>query len=100
MRRSAMAWKGISAAAPATSTSSMRSRPRRLRPERNPQERTAMATTITKTETRVGNRIRRREDPRLITGTATYVDDIQKAGMHHDCVLRSTHGAAERRSDE
>ncbi|MGH9663988.1 MAG: xanthine dehydrogenase family protein molybdopterin-binding subunit, partial [Bryobacteraceae bacterium] len=53
-----------------------------------------MATTITKTETLVGKRIRRREDPRLITGTATYVDDIQMPGMHHACVLRSPHAAA------
>src|SRR6266852_5154748 len=57
-----------------------------------------MATTITKTETLVGKRIRRREDPRLITGTATYVDDIQMPGMHHVCVLRSPHGAAKIRS--
>src|SRR2546426_1154500 len=57
-----------------------------------------MATTITKTETLVGQRIRRREDPRLITGTATYVDDIQMPGMHHACILRSPHGAAEIRS--
>ena len=42
-----------------------------------------MATTITKTETLVGKRIRRREDPRLITGTATYVDDIKMPGMHY-----------------
>ena len=42
-----------------------------------------MATTITKPETLVGKRIRRREDPRLITGTATYVDDIKMPGMHH-----------------
>src|SRR2546425_2289145 len=53
-----------------------------------------MATTITKTETLVGKRIRRREDPRLITGTATYVDDIQMPGMHHACVVRSPHAAA------
>src|SRR5216684_6162647 len=53
-----------------------------------------MATTITKTETLVGKRIRRREDPRLITGTATYVDDIQMPGMHHACIVRSPHGAA------
>ena len=39
-----------------------------------------MATTITKTETLVGKRIRRREDPRLITGTATYLDDIKMPG--------------------
>src|SRR3954453_19965077 len=53
-----------------------------------------MATTITTTETLVGKRIRRKEDPRLITGTATYVDDIQMPGMHHACILRSPHAAA------
>src|ERR1700682_3732360 len=57
-----------------------------------------MATTITKIETLVGKRIRRREDPRLITGTAIYVDDIQMPGMHHACILRSPHGAARMRS--
>src|SRR5262249_14902520 len=57
-----------------------------------------MATTITKTETLVGKRIRRREDPRLITGTATYVDDIQMPGMHHACIVRSQHGAAKIKS--
>jgi carbon-monoxide dehydrogenase large subunit len=55
-------------------------------------------TTITKTETLVGKRIRRREDPRLITGTATYVEDIQMPGMHHACILRSPHAAARIRS--
>jgi aerobic carbon-monoxide dehydrogenase large subunit len=53
-----------------------------------------MATTTTKTETLVGKRIRRREDPRLITGTATYVDDIQMPGLQHACIVRSPHGAA------
>ena len=57
-----------------------------------------MATTITKTDTLVGKRIRRQEDPRLITGTATYVDDIKMPGMHHACILRSPHGAAKIRS--
>src|SRR5713226_2100910 len=57
-----------------------------------------MATTITKTETLVGKRIRRQEDPRLITGTATYVDDIKMPGMHHACIVRSPHGAAKIRS--
>src|SRR5712692_8037641 len=57
-----------------------------------------MATTITKTETLVGKRIRRREDPRLINGTATYVDDIQMPGMHHACIVRSPHGAAKIKS--
>src|SRR5215467_12389968 len=53
-----------------------------------------MATTITKTDTFVGKRIRRREDPRLITGTATSLDDIRLPGMHHACILRSPHAAA------
>src|ERR1700730_5424460 len=57
-----------------------------------------MATTITETETLVGKRIRRREDPRLITGTATYVDDIQMPGMHHAVIVRSPHGAAKIKS--
>ncbi|HEX2662881.1 MAG TPA: molybdopterin cofactor-binding domain-containing protein, partial [Candidatus Acidoferrum sp.] len=57
-----------------------------------------MATTTTKTETFVGKRIRRREDPRLITGTATYVEDIQMPGMHYAVILRSPHAAARIRS--
>src|SRR5712691_446597 len=55
-------------------------------------------TTITKTETLVGKRIRRREDPRLITGTATYVDDIKMPGMYYAAILRSPHAAAKIRS--
>src|ERR1044071_5019625 len=57
-----------------------------------------MATTTIKPETLVGKRIRRKEDPRLITGTATYVDDVQMPGMHHACVVRSPHAAAKIRS--
>src|SRR5579859_1007113 len=57
-----------------------------------------MATTIVKTEKLSGQRLRRKEDPRLITGAATYVDDIKMPGMHHACVLRSPHGAAKIRS--
>ncbi len=53
-----------------------------------------MATTLTKHETLVGKRIRRREDPRLITGTATYVDDIKMPGMHYASIVRSPHAAA------
>ena len=51
-----------------------------------------MASTITQVEKLVGKRIRRREDPRLITGTATYVDDIQMPGMHYAAIVRSPHG--------
>jgi len=53
-----------------------------------------VATTTLKPETLVGKRIRRREDPRLITGTAVYVDDIKMPGMHHACIVRSPHAAA------
>lgn len=59
-----------------------------------------MATTTipAQTETLVGKAIRRREDPRLLTGTATYVDDIRIPGMHHACIIRSPHPAARIRS--
>ena len=57
-----------------------------------------MASTITQVEKLVGKRIRRREDPRLITGTATYVDDIQMPGMHYAAIVRSPHAAARIRS--
>src|ERR1051325_6396805 len=53
-----------------------------------------MATTIAKPQTLTGKRIRRREDPRLITGTAIYLDDIKMPGMHHACAVRSPHAAA------
>jgi carbon-monoxide dehydrogenase large subunit len=57
-----------------------------------------MATTTTQVEKLVGKRIRRREDPRLITGTATYVDDIVMPGMLHAAIVRSPHAAANIRS--
>ena len=57
-----------------------------------------MATTIVTTEKLSGKRIRRKEDPRLITGTATYVDDLKMPGMHHACIVRSPHAAAKIRS--
>ncbi len=37
----------------------------------------------------VGATVRRKEDPRLITGSATYVDDVQLPGMLHMVVVRS-----------
>src|SRR5205823_883464 len=37
----------------------------------------------------VGERVKRREDPRLIQGRATYVDDIALVGMHHLAFKRS-----------
>ena len=41
-----------------------------------------------------GSGIRRREDPRLITGTATYTDDLTLAGMAYAAMLRSPHAHA------
>ena len=37
----------------------------------------------------VGQRVKRREDPRLIQGRGTYVDDIKIAGMQHLAFKRS-----------
>ena len=36
-----------------------------------------------------GTRIRRLEDPRLLTGRGTYVDDVSLPGMLHACFVRS-----------
>ncbi len=48
----------------------------------------------------IGASIKRREDPRLITGQATYVDDIKLIGMLHMSVLRSPYGHARMKSIE
>ena len=39
--------------------------------------------------TLIGSSLKRREDPRLITGNATYTDDVQLPGMLYAAVLRS-----------
>ena len=41
-----------------------------------------------------GSGIRRREDPRLITGGATYTDDVRLPGMLYAAMLRSPHAHA------
>jgi carbon-monoxide dehydrogenase large subunit len=41
-----------------------------------------------------GAKIKRREDPRLITGKATYTDDLQPAGLTHAEIVRSPHAHA------
>src|SRR5512146_1829797 len=45
-----------------------------------------------------GASVKRREDPRLITGRATYTDDVKLPGMVHMAVLRSPYGHARIRS--
>jgi carbon-monoxide dehydrogenase large subunit len=42
----------------------------------------------------IGARIRRREDPELITGTGIYVDDVTQTGTLHMFVLRSSQAHA------
>ena len=39
----------------------------------------------------VGAEVRRKEDPRLITGTSTYVDDVKVTGMAFVALVRSSH---------
>jgi carbon-monoxide dehydrogenase large subunit len=46
-------------------------------------------TTVQQPPKHVGRSLRRKEDPRLITGRAQYVDDITVHGMLHMSVVRS-----------
>ena len=57
-----------------------------------------MSTTITEPKTFVGKKVRRKEDPRLITGTAAFLDDLKLPNMVHAYTLRSPHAAAAIRS--
>ena len=41
-----------------------------------------------------GAKIKRREDPRLVTGKATYTDDVKLAGTLHAVIVRSPHAHA------
>ena len=42
----------------------------------------------------VGQAMKRKEDPRLVSGASTYVDDVVLPGMLHMAVARSIHGHA------
>ena len=42
----------------------------------------------------LGSRVRRREDPALITGRAKYTDDLSKPGMLYATIIRSPHAHA------
>src|SRR5579875_388523 len=42
----------------------------------------------------MGARVKRKEDPRLITGTATYVDDFHPPSLLHAAILRSPYAHA------
>src|SRR5437879_13682937 len=49
---------------------------------------------MTATKRYVGQPMKRVEDPRLIKGIATYVDDLQLPGLLHAALLRSPHAHA------
>jgi carbon-monoxide dehydrogenase large subunit len=54
-----------------------------------------MATAETASTPRsVGASVKRREDPRLLTGHGHFVDDVQLPGMLHVAFVRSTHAHA------
>ena len=54
-----------------------------------------MTTEIAETTTDVvGTRLKRVEDPRLITGAAKYIDDLKLPGMAYVAILRSPHAHA------
>src|ERR671934_2850138 len=42
----------------------------------------------------IGARIKRVEDPRLVTGAAKYLDDLKLPGMAHVAILRSPYAHA------
>ena len=42
----------------------------------------------------LGARVKRKEDPRLITGTSQYVGDIAMPGLQHVAFVRSPHAHA------
>ncbi len=42
----------------------------------------------------VGRALKRKEDPRLITGRATYIEDMALPGMLHAAFLRGPHAHA------
>jgi len=53
-----------------------------------------MVATTEAPEKIVGKPIKRREDPRLITGAGSYLDDIKLPGMSYAAVVRSPYGHA------
>ena len=50
-----------------------------------------MATTTEATERLFGASIKRREDPRFLTGKGVYTDDLKLPGMTHAAFVRSPH---------
>lgn len=57
-----------------------------------------MSATLDAPRKLVGQPLKRREDPRLITGAASFLDDVKLSGMTHAAILRSPVGHARIRS--
>src|SRR4051794_14664769 len=55
-----------------------------------------MAATVPETRSAgpIGQRLKRVEDPRLLTGAARYLDDVVLPGMAYVAILRSPHAHA------
>lgn len=53
-----------------------------------------MTSVMEKGYTWIGKRVKRNEDPLLLTGRGTYVDDIQRPDMLHGAFLRSPYARA------
>ncbi len=53
-----------------------------------------MSATVEAPHKLVGQSIKRREDPRLITGAASFIDDVRLPGLAHAAILRSPYGHA------
>src|SRR5919206_3756391 len=58
------------------------------------------ATEAPPSQRAFGAAIKRREDPRLITGRGNYVDDLQLPGLLYMVLVRSPHAHARIRSVE
>lgn len=53
-----------------------------------------MTSVVEKAHAWIGKRVKRNEDPRLLTGQGTYVDDIHRPNMLHGAFLRSPYARA------
>ncbi|MER3484823.1 MAG: carbon monoxide dehydrogenase, partial [Chloroflexota bacterium] len=53
-----------------------------------------MATAVETPERLFGKAIKRREDPRLITGAGSFLDDVRLPGMVHAALVRSPYAHA------
>src|SRR5258707_5716663 len=88
-----------SAGAPVTPTLSMPSNTRPRKERRSNMSTTTEKPPVKKSSTKYfGRAMKRVEDPRLLKGNATYVDDLRLAGVVHAEFVRSPHANANIRS--